>query len=70
MGTAPKEARMVRKKDDGKHARDLQLGSGARLRSFVLLALTIAGLYVCFLLLMPFLFIFLMNSPPDPLSTS
>ena len=46
---------MVRKKDDGKHARDLQLGSGARLRSFVLLALTIAGLYVCFLLLIPFL---------------
>ena len=37
------------------HTSELQLGSRARLRSFVLLALTIAGIVLCFLLLMPFL---------------
>ena len=35
--------------------RDLQLGPQPRLRAFVLLALTIAGLYLCFWPLLPFL---------------
>ena len=46
---------MSEERDDAEHTRDLKLGSRARLRSFVLLALTIAGLYVCFRLLLPFL---------------
>lgn len=46
---------MVRKKEEVTHARDLQLGSSSRLRSFVVLALTIVCIYVCFLLLLPFL---------------
>ena len=37
------------------HARDLQLGPRVRLRAFVLLALTIAGIYICFRLLLPLL---------------
>jgi len=46
---------MSEKQDEPAHTRDLQLGSRARLRAFVLLALTVAGIYVCYLLLLPFL---------------
>ena len=46
---------MAEQDNDAEHTRNLQLGSRARLRSFVLLALTIAGIYLCFRLLLPFL---------------
>jgi predicted PurR-regulated permease PerM len=46
---------MIEKNGEDSHARDLQLGPSVRLRAFVLLALTIAGLFICFLLLWPFL---------------
>jgi predicted PurR-regulated permease PerM len=46
---------MSEKQDEPAHTRELQLGSRARLRAFVLLALTVAGIYVCYLLLLPFL---------------
>jgi len=41
--------------DKAQHTRDLQLAPRDRLRAFVLLAFTIAGIYVCFRLLLPFL---------------
>jgi predicted PurR-regulated permease PerM len=43
------------KKDQPENGRDFQLGPRARLRAFVLLAFTIAGIYLCFRLLLPFL---------------
>ena len=46
---------MSEKQNEPAHTRELQLGSRARLRAFVLLALTVAGIYVCYLLLLPFL---------------
>ena len=46
---------MIEKEDEDTHTRDLQLGPRVRLRAFVLLALTIAGLAICLLLLWPFL---------------
>jgi len=46
---------MADQNNDAEHTKNLQLGSRARLRSFVLLALTIAGIYLCFRLLLPFL---------------
>lgn len=41
--------------EDRQHTRNLNLGTPARLRAFVLLAITIAGLYLCYLLMVPFL---------------
>jgi predicted PurR-regulated permease PerM len=46
---------MSEKRDEPTHTRELQLGTRARLRAFVLLALTVGGIYVCYLLLLPFL---------------
>src|ERR1700687_530442 len=46
---------MTEMEDKAQHTRDLQLGPRDRLRAFVLLAFTIAGIYVCFRLLLPFL---------------
>ena len=46
---------MSEKQNEPAHTRELQLGSRARLRAFVLLALTVGGIYVCYLLLLPFL---------------
>jgi predicted PurR-regulated permease PerM len=46
---------MTEIEDKAQHTRDLQLGPRDRLRAFVLLAFTIAGIYVCFRLLLPFL---------------
>jgi hypothetical protein len=46
---------MSEKKDQSENGRDWQLGPPSRLRAFVLLAFTIAGIYLCFRLLLPFL---------------
>jgi predicted PurR-regulated permease PerM len=46
---------MSEKRDQPTHTRELQLGTRARLRAFVLLALTVGGIYICYLLLLPFL---------------
>jgi hypothetical protein len=46
---------MTEMEDKAQHTRDLQLAPRDRLRAFVLLAFTIAGIYVCFRLLLPFL---------------
>ena len=46
---------MSEKRDQPTHTRELRLGTRARLRAFVLLALTVGGIYVCYLLLLPFL---------------
>lgn len=43
------------KKQQREAASDLQLGTRSRLRAFVLLGLTLAGLLICFWLLLPFL---------------
>ena len=41
--------------DKQEHSRSAKLGPRTRTRAFVLLAITIAGLYVCYLLMVPFL---------------
>jgi predicted PurR-regulated permease PerM len=46
---------MARKRSQPVQTSDLQLGTRSRLRAFVLLGLTLAGLLVCFWLLLPFL---------------
>ena len=46
---------MAKKRNRQEHASELQLGARSRLRAFVLLGLTLAGLLVCFWLLLPFL---------------
>jgi predicted PurR-regulated permease PerM len=46
---------MARKRSQPVQTSDLQLGTRSRLRAFVLLGLTLAGLIVCFWLLLPFL---------------
>jgi predicted PurR-regulated permease PerM len=46
---------MSERTDKQEHPPSPKLGSRTRMRAFVLLAITIAGLYVCYLLMVPFL---------------
>jgi predicted PurR-regulated permease PerM len=46
---------MKKRNDQPENSRDLQLAPRVRLRAFVLLAITVAGIYLCFRLLLPFL---------------
>jgi predicted PurR-regulated permease PerM len=46
---------MTEQTDEKEHTPVAKLGSRTRLRAFVVLAITLAGLFVCYLLLLPFL---------------